>query len=447
MAGKHGHDEKRASKQRQGKRKMTADQDVETIGPLVKRLRRATGRTQEELAADLSTRRGYPVEQWMISRWETEERLPDPASRQLLADEFDVPVEELRRAVVAARRLRRLSKSPESMESEDVNRRTFLAATTATASTAVMPSATYLEAGRRLGADLPRKLRQRTARLRRLDDFMGGGDTYDMYCQELESTITLAEEGVYTEDTGRELRAVIAEQAQLAGWAAFDTGRHRDARGHYMTALAASNAADDPALTGNSLAFLAYLEWAEGGSGIKLATRACETAGRDASPRVRALLWDRLAWQHATAGNAREADGALAVAEEAIREEAERPEPDYVYWVDPDEIAIMTGRCWAELHRPLRAIPALEGALARYDDTRARDKALYLTWLASAYLDAGEVEHSVTLTNRVLDLSQGLASQRPAARSRVLMHRFQPYRQIASVKELLERYPLAGLPG
>ncbi|MFG2481697.1 hypothetical protein ACGFSI_02855 [Streptomyces virginiae] len=85
----------------------------------------------------------------------------------------------------------------------------------------------------------------------------------------------------------------------------------------------------------------------------------------------------------------RETDYALGVAEEAIHEHSDEPGPDWAYWVDLDEIAIMTGRCWAELHRPLRGIPALEDALARYDDTRARDKALYLSWLAAAYLDAG----------------------------------------------------------
>ncbi|MBV2155080.1 hypothetical protein [Kitasatospora sp. SUK 42] len=110
-----------------------------------------------------------------------------------------------------------------------------------------------------------------------------------------------------------------------------------------------------------------------------------------------------------------------------------------MYWVDLDEIAIMTGRCWAELHRLLRAIPALESALSRYDDTRARDKALYLSWLASAYLDAGEVEYSAAITGKVLDLSQGLASARPAGRSRILLHRLQQHRQLTPVAELLER--------
>jgi hypothetical protein len=45
-----------------------------------------------------------------------------------------------------------------------------------------------------------------------------------------------------------------------------------------------------------------------------------------------------------------------------------------------------------ELRRPLRVVPVLESALARYSDIRARDKALYSTWLAESYIDAGEIE-------------------------------------------------------
>ncbi|WP_327387998.1 helix-turn-helix domain-containing protein [Streptomyces sp. NBC_01207] len=420
---------------------MTTNEDdgVEPIGPLLRRLRMASGRTQEELAADVSTRQGYPLEQGPVSRWETHERLPDPASRALLSAEFGVPEEELRRAVTLARRLRRQAKKDETDQENDVfDRRGFMTAS-AGAGIAVIQPSSLLSSGRRIGADVPKQLSHRTARLRRLDDFVGGGDTYQMYVKELEDTTRLADEGVYSEATGRGLRGIIAEQAQLAGWAPYDAGNYEGARGHYMTALAASRTAEDTALEGNSLAFLAYLEWTVGGSGIRFATAAYEVLGARTAPVVRALLADRLAWQHATSGNHREADYALGIAEEAIHEHSNEPGPDWAYWVDSDEIAIMTGRCWAELHRPLRAIPALEDALARYDDTRARDKALYLSWLAAAYLDAGEVEHSAAITARVFDLSEGLASIRPMARARLMVKRLEPHRSLAPVGALLER--------
>ncbi|MGW6980422.1 hypothetical protein ACWGE1_13380 [Streptomyces sp. NPDC054932] len=57
-----------------------------------------------------------------------------------------------------------------------------------------------------------------------------------------------------------------------------------------------------------------------GDSGIRFATAAYEALGSGTAPVVRALLADRLAWQHATSGNAREADYALGLAEKAIHE-------------------------------------------------------------------------------------------------------------------------------
>ncbi|MFF5975492.1 multiprotein-bridging factor 1 family protein [Streptomyces sp. NPDC012769] len=423
------------------------DDDVETIGPLVRRLRAVSGRTQEELAAALSARRGYPLEQSSVSRWENEERLPDPESRRLLAAEFGVPENTLQRAVALARRLRRqrqCQRHQDTVQSQetDVDRREFIAASAGAGIAAIQPTS-LLSSGRRIGADVPRQLAERTARLRRLDDFVGGGDTYRMYDSELAATVRITDEGIYSESTGLALRGIIAEQSQLAGWAAYDAGQYATARRHYMTALAASKAAGDASLEGNSLAFLAYLEWSAGGSsGVSYAAAGFEAIRAGTAPAVRALLADRLAWQHATQGHEREADYALKAAEEAINDDSDGPAgpaPDWVYWVDGDEIAIMTGRCWAELRRPLRAIPALEDALSRYDDTRARDKALYLSWLASAYLDAGEVEHAAAITTRVLDLSEGLASVRPMGRAHMVIKRLEPYRALASVGALLER--------
>ncbi|KOV57708.1 hypothetical protein ADK64_38210 [Streptomyces sp. MMG1121] len=49
--------------------------------------------------------------------------------------------------------------------------------------------------------------------------------------------------------------------------------------------------------------------------------------------------------------------------------------------------------------------PGPGGALAEYDDAHARDKSLYLSWLAGAYPPrGGEVEQAATVTARTLDL-------------------------------------------
>ena len=99
----------------------------------------------------------------------------------------------------------------------------------------------------------------------------------------------------------------------------------------------------------------------------------------------------------------------------------------------------MTGRCWTELRRPLRAVPVLETALAAYDDSHARDKAVYLSWLADSYLMAGEVEQAADTADRALDLANGVASVRPRARLTPFLKRLEGHRGLVAVDAVLEK--------
>ncbi|MGW2559463.1 XRE family transcriptional regulator [Streptomyces sp. NPDC001514] len=298
-------------------------------------------------------------------------------------------------------------------------------------------------AGKRIGADFPELLRLRTARLRRLDDVLGGGDTYRVYLGEYQATKALLRDATYTEATGRALLSVLAEQAQQAGWAAFDGGREADAAALYKESHAAATDAGDTDLAGNALAFLAY-QTVNGDrrAGVEIAARSCKTLGPDAPAGVRALLQERRAWACAVAGIAGETERALAEAERALDDTHGASQPDWVSWVDHTELQIMAGRCWAELRRPLRAVPVLEAALARYDDSHARDKALYLSWLADAYLAAGEVEQAAKVTGRALDLTSGVASVRPRRRLEPVLKRLAEHRGVADVDDALEKAAL-----
>ncbi|MEU1686638.1 helix-turn-helix transcriptional regulator [Micromonospora sp. NPDC005707] len=295
---------------------------------------------------------------------------------------------------------------------------------------------TLLSHGRQVGAATPARLAERTARLRRLDNYLGGADTRHAYAAEVESTTRLIRDGSYREAVGRQLLAILAEQAQLAGWAAFDAGVHDDAERLYRTSLAAAHEADDRALIGNGLALLGYQQLTLQGRSVDLADAARAAVGAAATSGVRALLHLRAAWSFANAGDADTADRYLGIGTTCLAETDGRPEPDWVYWVDGREGEIMTGRCWTVLHRPVRAIPVLERVLAGFDDTYARDKALYLTWLADAYLDANEVEMACDAVATALRLAGGVASIRPGQRVDTLLRRLEPHRALPCVVEL-----------
>lgn len=324
---------------------------------------------------------------------------------------------------------------------DPVLRRDFFRTSLVGATLAIgLPDLTPLTAGRHIGADVPALLRERTARLRRLDDVLGGGDTYRVYVGEYQATSALLREGSCTEATGRALLSVLSEQAQQAGWAAFDAGNHADARRLYEASHQAATEAGDTPLAGNALAFLAYQAiGADPQAAVRVAAESCRTAGSDAPPAVRALLYERLAWAHAVAGNAAETERALGIAEAALADNEGTLQPDWAAWVDRSELQIMTGRCWTELRRPLRAVPVLEQVLAGFDDTHARDKALYLSWLADSYLAAGEIEQAAAVTSRVLDLSAGVASVRPRERIVPVLRQLGSHRELPQVAEVLDK--------
>ncbi|WP_069885288.1 hypothetical protein [Streptomyces luteocolor] len=306
---------------------------------------------------------------------------------------------------------------------------------------ATMPTVLAQPSGR-IGRRTVTSLRERTARLRRLDDVLGGGDTYRVYTAEYQATKALLRDTRYDEATGRALLSLLAEQAQQAGWAAFDGGREADAVSLYEASRTAALDAGDASLSGNALAFLAYQRL--GGdrrAGAEIASRSTEAIDGRTPAGVRALLHERRAWACAVADMPTEAERSLAAADEALADVHGQPQPDWAAWVDRTEVDIMTGRCWAELRRPLRAVPVLEAALARYDDSHARDKALYSSWLAQAYLTAGEAEQAAAVVSRALALSEGVASVRPRKRLAPVIADLSAarYRTLPAVAELLDQ--------
>lgn len=323
--------------------------------------------------------------------------------------------------------------------STSVRRRTVLQAATTTGLAAALPALTRPPGTKRVSIQYVEQLRHRTARLRRLDEILGGGDTYRVYLGEYQFTKALLRDSVFTPESRRRTWSLLAEQAQQAGWAAFDGGRQTQAESLYEESQHAAREADDTDLLGNALAFLAY-QAPDRNLAVEIAASGCSTITPSTPSSVRALLHERMAWACAVADQPHQVERALDAARSALddRQEGE-PERDWASWVDATELDIMTGRCWTELRRPLRAVPVLTRALAQYDDHHARDKALYLSWLAASYLAAGEVEEAAAVTGRALNLSVGVASVRPRQRLAPVLKELGQHRELSAVQDVLEK--------
>jgi tetratricopeptide (TPR) repeat protein len=401
------------------------------VGALLRTERKCAGRSQADQAEVLSAIAGRAVTRNEVSRWESERRLPTPFWQKHIAVSFEIDVQDIRRAVTKTRTEQRKARV-----GEVVQRREFIGVM---ASLAIPLTRTEQPTARRIGQSDIDELRRRTDRLRRLDNIMGGAETFPVYSAEVDFTQRLLRESSHAIDIGQQLRALLAEQQQQAGWAAFDHGQHALARQLYSESRHAAEEAGALDLAGNALAYTAYQQTTTAQSGTALATDSCEVARPMATPKVNALLLERKAWAHATARESQEADRALNLAREALEVRDDRPDPDWVFWVNEAEIDIMAGRCWTELRRPLRAVPVLERVLSGFDDTHARDKALYLTWLATSYLHAHEVEQAAATLTRAIDLAAGVSSVRPSVRIQAVARQLTRYRSTPAVGDLLAR--------
>lgn len=408
-----------------------------TAGEWLRRLRQGAGRSQDDQAAVLSELSGREVTRNEVSRWERNGRMLTPYWQRHYGQSFGIPVEELARLVAATKaQLRALEIDPQ--EPGNVLRRQFLT-TSLGMSVALSPRTGALAQTGRIGNDAVEELRARAVRMRKLDDQLGGGDTFRLYAAELAETVRLINECSYTGPVGQKLLAILAQQSQQTGWAAFDIGDHSTARQLYESSREAARLAGDSALEGNALSLLSYQMIDMEQSGVDAATQSCEEAGQVGSPTVRALMWERQAFAYAHVGERLKTERALASAQEALAERGREPDPDWAFWADELEFQLISGRCWAELGQPATAAPLLESVLEKLPEVQARNIAVYSTWLAGTYLDAGQVEQAATVLGHALDLASDVASVRPARRVALVARRLDSYRSNLTVAGLLDR--------
>ncbi len=247
-----------------------------------------------------------------------------------------------------------------------------------------------------------------------LDDVIGGGDLFPVVSKELSEVHGVVRSASYAEKVGWRLLTVVGELAQLAGWVASDAGRYTEAQRIYLDGVFAAQSADDRPLAAQLLSSLSYqvANVGKAHDAALLARSAVKGAG-GASPVVRALLWERVAWASARSRDYAGTRHALDAVDDTFENRSPGViEPEWVYWLDRSEIDVMAGRCLIELGSPHAAEPLLTNAIDSYDTDHAREVALYLSWLAEAYARAGTVDAARDTLARARRTARGINSAR-----------------------------------
>ncbi len=304
------------------------------------------------------------------------------------------------------------------------------------------PQLIELNVGRRIGDSLVATTEHRVIQLRRADDFVSGRTSHTLVQQELQATTKLLDEATLTEDQTRRLLTATGELAQLAAWVAADAGLYKQAARYTEGGVLAAHAADNEPLAANIISTLSY-QLANTGNprqAALLARTAYAGARHSATATTKALLMERVAWADAKSGDLSSCERALGQVEENFNHTRPEDDPDWVYWLNREEVDVMVGRCFTELKQPARAEPLLRTATSSYDNALVRENALYLSWLAEDYILLNEMEFAAETAMRVLDLASRANSARTDERLRHLATLLRRYKDVHAVAEFLDQY-------
>ncbi len=126
------------------------------------------------------------------------------------------------------------------------------------------PLLVYRAHGQLVSPGLVEELERLVSVRRHMDDEHGGGALVHMLHSDLRFVTDMLKHGSYKEQVGRRLYAAAAELARLAGWAAFDSGRHAAAQQYYFAGMRAASALGDHATAVNIVGFLGIQAYSTG---------------------------------------------------------------------------------------------------------------------------------------------------------------------------------------
>jgi hypothetical protein len=263
--------------------------------------------------------------------------------------------------------------------------------------------------GRRIGLATVTDIQLITAARRRMDDALGGGSLLSAVREDLRVSINLLTRASYSADVGRHLYAATAEQARLASWLCFDSGQHGLAQRYTQIALRAAHSAEDRQVGANILGFAAYQAGVRGdGIAAEALSRTALAGGRGAlTPAVEGAMYARLGMGRARLGDLSGAAGSFDVAEGLLTSSDLEEEPDWIYWFTLGDLHGIAGQAYMLANAPGTAVEHLNQAVGGTSEEFTRDRALWLSTMATAQALNGGMEESLRTADDALEILSG----------------------------------------
>jgi tetratricopeptide (TPR) repeat protein len=277
---------------------------------------------------------------------------------------------------------------------------------------------TPAQARRRVAISDVTRIEAVTVLYRSVDYEHGGGTLCDDVGRFAEATSALLTHTTADLTRGT-LPAAVASARQLAGWTAFDAGRHHDASRHWLAAERAAQAAADPRLTARirycqARQFQHQQHNQDALETLRLAR--AELAGQ-ATPALLAMLLGAEAASLAALGDYDQATTTLEAAVARFERIKPEREPSWLAFYDRGELLAQHGRVYRDLARvdhdqAAAAIEWTQAAIDVFGPQNVRSTVLNQIGLCSALALAGDDDKALTVGTAVVERSRDLGSQR-----------------------------------
>jgi len=369
--------------------------------------------------------RGLGTTRKTVMRWERGV-VPDSAAQQILAELFEVsndarlrvhwpnwlPSNQVAGAHQTWDHSGTIDTLTEVAERALVDRREFLALVGPELLLPVYtwrlnpgPWLVYRGHGQKVSPALVGEIGRLTAVRRHMDDEHGGGALLEMLHADLRFVTEMLKHGSYREEVGRSLYAAAGELARLAGWAAFDSGRHAAAQQYYLAGLRAATAVGDHALSVNIVGFLGIQAYSTGRLGDSVQLMDVATAeSRKAPAIVQAMTWARSGRAYAKLGERATAKEQLDKAGNLLGRAIKGDTPSWAYWVDETRLTAQIGRALFDLEDYKNAEKDLTAAVIACGEKYPRDRATWQGRIAISQLRTGRLEEACATGRKTVDL-------------------------------------------
>jgi hypothetical protein len=271
---------------------------------------------------------------------------------------------------------------------------------------------------RRLGRADVTRVEAVTALYRSMDYEYGGVALVDDVGRFAEAASALLDQS-YAVALAPNLLSAVAAARQLAGWTAFDAGRHADAQRHFLSAERAAVAAGNKLL----IARVRYCQARQfqhlrhNRDALDTLRLAGDQLGRASTPAVAAMLHGARAASEAAVGDRDGARLSLDAASgdfERIRADAE---PEWMAFYDRGELLAQYGRVYRDLARDeptygVEAVSWVRQAIDAFGPANVRSTVLNEVGLCSALFLADEPEEGLTARERMLTQAGQVSSRR-----------------------------------